>query len=70
MRSGSQEHSLWLNKWLVLACAFCNYVLINGVLFSFGILFVELLDAFKAGKSETAWIGSLQAGVYNLAGEL
>ena len=44
------------------------YVLIDGVRFSFGVLYVELLSTFKAGKGETAWIGSILIGVYNLGG--
>ena len=68
MRSVDQAQP-WYGRWLVLACAFCNYVLIDGVRFSFGVLYVELLDAFGSGKSETAWIGSVQIGMFNLLGE-
>ena len=70
LQSDSQMQSFCRNSWLVLACAFCNFVLISGVLFSFGMLFVELLDAFRAGKSKTAWIGSVQIGMYHLGGKL
>ena len=68
MRTGYRTHSKWYAKWVVLTCAFCNYVLIDGVRFSFGVLYVELLNTFRAGKGETAWIGSVQIGIFNLAG--
>ena len=42
----------------------------NGVCYSFGILYVELLDTFGAGKGETAWIGSIQVGLTNLGSKL
>ena len=50
-------------------CAFCNYVLVNGVLYSFGMLYVELLDQFGEDKDVTAWIGSIQLGVVNFGGK-
>ena len=54
------------SKWVVLFCAFANYVLVNGICYSFGILYVELLNSFGAGKGVTAWIGSIQIGLTNL----
>ena len=69
MHNQKQSHVHWYDKWIVLLCAFCTYLIVDGVRFSFGILFVELLDAFKSDKSETAWVGSLQVGLTNLGGE-
>ena len=50
-------------------CAFYNYVLVNGVLYAFGMLYVELLDQFGEDKDVTAWIGSIQLGVVNFGGK-
>ena len=68
MHRQDQVHKHWYDKWIVLLCAFCTYVIVDGVRFSFGILFVDLLETFKSGKSETAWVGSVQIGLTNLGG--
>ena len=59
----------WYDKWIVLLFAFCNYVVVNGVIYAFGVLYVELLDQFGEDKDVTAWIGSIQLGVVNLGGK-
>ena len=41
----------------------------DGIRFSFGMLYVEWLQYFQGGKGETAWIGSILIGVYNIGGE-
>lgn len=56
--------------WVIVCAFFILEVLVDGVRFSFGIFFVEFLSEFKKGKSETAWVGALMIGVYNLSGEL
>ena len=38
----------------------------DGIRFSFGMLYVEWLEYFHVGKGETAWIGSILIGVYNI----
>ena len=58
----------WYEKWVVLSCAFCNYILVNGVIYCFGVLYVELLDKFGQDKDVTAWVGSIQLGLVNLGG--
>ena len=57
-------------KWIVLTCTFCNYILVNGVSYSFGVLYVELLDSFGEEKDTTAWVGSIQLGLVNLGGKI
>ena len=59
----------WYEKWVVLTCAFCNYILVNGVIYCFGVLYVELLDSFGEEKDVTAWVGSIQLGLVNLGGK-
>ena len=58
----------WYEKWVVLTCAFCNYILVNGVIYCFGVIYVELLDSFGEEKDVTAWVGSIQLGLVNLGG--
>ena len=60
----------WYEKWIVLICAFCNYILVNGVSYSFGVLYVELLGSFGEEKDITAWVGSIQLGLVNLGGKI
>jgi hypothetical protein len=54
--------------WLVVFAAFLTHVIADGIVYSFGIFYVEFLDFFKAGKGETAWAGSLITGTMLLVG--
>ena len=56
-------------SWVVLVAAFFCNVCFDGIIFSFGVIYVELLDAFGASKSETSWIGSVISGMYGIIGE-
>lgn len=40
----------------------------DGISFSFGLLYSELLDDFKEGTTKTAWIGSLFMSVPLISG--
>jgi Major Facilitator Superfamily len=42
----------------------------DGVSFSFGLIYSELLDHFEAGPTKTAWVGSLFMSVPLLAGPI
>lgn len=54
--------------WVVCcACFFCH-VLTDGVMYSFGVIYVELLDYYKGSKGETAIVSSLSTGVCFLFG--
>ena len=55
--------------WVVVLASFLTFVVVDGISYSFGILYVELLDYFNATKSETSWIGSLVVGLAYLVGE-
>lgn len=54
--------------WLVLLAAFLGNAIFDGIIFSFGIFYMEFLDAFQAGRSTTSWIGSVISAVYSLIG--
>ena len=45
----------------------CN-VIVDGIIFSFGILLPEISAEFNENKATTAWIGSLQTGLYLIVG--
>lgn len=45
--------------WVVVAAAFVTNMIADGVTFTFGIIYVDLLRYFGEGKSKTAWIGGL-----------
>lgn len=55
--------------WVIVGAAFVTSVIVDGIIFSFGILLPELLKEFTdAGKSSISWIGSGLAGTYLLVG--
>lgn len=45
--------------WVVVVAAFVTNLIADGVTFTFGIIYVDLLRYFGEGKSKTAWIGGL-----------
>ncbi|CAG2163567.1 unnamed protein product [Oppiella nova] len=47
----------------------CNFI-VDGIIFSFGILLLEISEEFHETKANTAWIGSLQGGFYLLLGPI
>ena len=54
--------------WLILLAGFCCNVTFDGIIFSFGIFYMEFLDYFGQGRGLTSWIGSVISGVYALVG--
>ncbi|XP_069467321.1 monocarboxylate transporter 9 [Ambystoma mexicanum] len=53
--------------WVIVTVSFFIQFLAYGSPLAVGVLYVEWLDIFKAGKGTTAWVGSLAAGVGLLA---
>ena len=56
--------------WVVVAGSFVCQLLADGCAFSFGVIFVELLDYFGESKGKTAWVGSLFVAVPLICGPL
>lgn len=56
--------------WIVALSAFLSCTIVDGVKYSFGIIFIELLNTFKGSKGETSLIMSLQIGALLLAGKI
>ena len=57
-------------RWVVVFAAFLLSLLTDGVRFSFGLLYKELLVDFNKGKGATAGIGSLMFGTMNFSGKI
>lgn len=55
--------------WMVVLGAFFTFFIASGMVYSFGIFYIEFLEVFKAGKAETAWVGSLTMGIMLLVGK-
>lgn len=56
--------------WIVVFASLMVSLVADGVSFSFGLLYTELLDHFKEGTTKTAWVGSLFMAVPLLAGPI
>ena len=55
--------------WVVCAGAFMCNVVMDGMLFSFGVFFIELLYCFGESKGRTALVGSMLMGTHLFLGE-
>lgn len=55
--------------WMVVLASFIIHVIADGIVYSFGIFYIEFLHYYKGGKGETAWVGSLVPGVTLSVGE-
>lgn len=56
--------------WMIVFAAFMVNLISDGISFSFGILYTELLDYFGESKSLTSWVGSLFYGSCLIGGPL
>lgn len=52
---------------VVLGSFFCNAI-VDGIIFSYGLLLPELSKDLGVSKGRLAWVGSLLAGFYLIAG--
>ena len=55
--------------WIILIAAFFCNVTFDGIIFSFGMFYLEFLEYFKQGRGVTSWIGSVISGVYAIVGK-
>ncbi|XP_052068972.1 monocarboxylate transporter 12-like [Mytilus californianus] len=46
-------------RWMIVFSAFVINIIVDGCLFSFGVIYVQFLEEFKETRSNTAWIGSM-----------
>ncbi|XP_071130601.1 monocarboxylate transporter 9-like [Mytilus edulis] len=56
--------------WVIVFSAFMINVITDGCSYSFGVLYVFLLDYFQESRSTTAWIGSVFCAVPLLCGPI
>ncbi|XP_021696903.1 uncharacterized protein LOC5565651 isoform X2 [Aedes aegypti] len=56
--------------WMVVFASLVTSLIMDGVSFSFGLIYTELLAYFGESKSKTAWIGSLFIAVPLLVGPI
>ncbi|XP_048246512.1 monocarboxylate transporter 14-like isoform X3 [Haliotis rufescens] len=61
-----QKDTGW--AWVCVLGSFYIHFIVFGLMQSFGVIYVELLDQFKSSRGETAWIGSLLSGLVLLLG--
>lgn len=56
--------------WVIVFSAFLASVISDGISFSLGILYTELLEVFQESKSVTSWVPSLFYGMSLMGGPL
>ncbi|KAK3603741.1 hypothetical protein CHS0354_023355 [Potamilus streckersoni] len=56
--------------WMVVLASFIIHIIADGIVYSFGIFYIEFLHYFKGSKAETAWVGSLVPGITLTVGPL
>lgn len=54
--------------WVVVFASFAISMIVDGISFSFGLIYTELLHYFQESKSKTAWIGALFLAVPLISG--
>lgn len=55
--------------WFVVLAAFIINAVSEGIIFTFGLLYIEFLHEFGASKSATSWIGSLFMAIPLMSGK-
>lgn len=56
--------------WVVVAASFCCNLVVDGIIYSFGMFLPELVKSFGESKAKVSLIGSLLSGSYLIAGKL
>lgn len=56
--------------WVVVFASFMVNLIADGITFSFGVIYAELLKYFGESKAKTAWIGSLFMAMPLLSGPI
>src|SRR6218665_2730586 len=54
--------------WVVVTASFILNCIVDGVCFSFGVFYVELLYEFNESSAKTALVGALLPGMYLIIG--
>lgn len=56
--------------WVVVFASLAIQLIIDGIAFSFGLIYTELLNYFEESKTKTAWIGALFLAVPLMSGPI
>lgn len=56
--------------WMVVFASLAIQLIIDGIAFSFGLIYTELLNYFQESKTKTAWIGALFLAVPLMSGPI
>ena len=54
--------------WMICFACFVSQGILGGIVYSFALIYVELLDYFQRPKGETAWVLSIFQGISFLLG--
>ncbi|XP_048511572.1 monocarboxylate transporter 14 isoform X2 [Athalia rosae] len=54
--------------WVIVAASFMSNLVVDGIIFSFGVFLVHVAEAFQVSKAKVALVGSLQTGFYLITG--
>ncbi|KAI9554053.1 putative monocarboxylate transporter 13-like [Daphnia sinensis] len=54
--------------WVVMIASFFCNIIVDGIIFSFGLVVTNLAESFEVPVSTVSWVASLLAGFYLLAG--
>jgi hypothetical protein len=54
--------------WVVVFAAFYCNVVVDGIIYSFGMLLKDMVDSFHESESKISIVGSLLNGFYLIAG--
>jgi len=55
--------------WVIAAASFCCNIVVDGIIFSFGMFLGDIGRAFGVSKAEVSIVGSLLAGFYLMVGK-
>ena len=55
--------------WVIVIASFLMGLIVDGCLFTFGIMTMEFVDYYQTNKMTIAWAGSVMNGVYLTVGE-
>jgi len=56
--------------WWILLSVFMNHVIVDGLMFSFGIFKIEFEDYFQKGAGQTSLVGSILSATALMTGDL
>ena len=56
--------------WFVAFGAFVINLIVDGLVYTFGLFFIELYEYYDESKSLTAWVGSVALGILLFSGKI